>query len=133
MPVGCLLTCVITRPGSSPCRSANEPVRTESIDHARKREACAAVAGVILADHQAQLGFAGVAFVFRIGFRLRVVQIGKHLVAIADGDRGVLRLAVAQVAQADGRSRPAAGDFVHQVVAVLDGAAIDGGDDVARP
>ena len=67
-----------------------------------------------------------------IGFRLRIAEVGEHLVAVADGDGGVVRFAVAQVAEADGRSGPAAGDFVDQVVAVLDGAAVDGGDDVAR-
>ena len=56
---------------------------------------------------------------------LLVVQVGKDLVAIADGHRRILRLAVAHVAQANGRARAAAGDFVHQVVAVLDGAPVD--------
>ena len=75
--------------------------------------------------HEPQLGLAGAASAFRIGFGLRVVHVGKYLVAIADGHRGILLLAVAYVTQADRRSRPAAGDFVHQVVAVLDGASVD--------
>ncbi len=58
-------------------------------------------------------------------------DLGKDLVAIADGDGCIALLAVAQVAETNARTGPAAGDFIDQVVAVLDGAAIDGGDDVA--
>ena len=42
-----------------------------------------------------------------------------------------LRFAVAHEAETNARSGAAAGDVVDQVVAILDGAAVDGGDDVA--
>ena len=81
--------------------------------------------------HNAELGFAGFAAVVRGVFRLLTVEIGEHLVAIADGDRGIGLLAIAHEAETNGGARTAAGNFVYQVVAILDGAAIDRGDDVA--
>ena len=55
----------------------------------------------------------------------------EDLVQVADGDRGLHGLAVALVAETNGGAGPAGGDFVDQIVAVFDGAAVDGGDDVA--
>src|SRR5580658_5243902 len=81
--------------------------------------------------HNAELGFACAAGGFGIRFRLRVVHVGKDLVAVADAHGGVVRFAVAQEAEANRRTGLAAGDLIHQILAVLDGAAVDGGDDVA--
>ena len=73
----------------------------------------------------------------RIGLlrRVVVVSIGggerRELAAVADGDRGGLLLAVAQVAELDDAADLAGGDVFDQVVAVLDRAAVDGDDDVA--
>ena len=58
-------------------------------------------------------------------------EVGEDLVAIADGDGGIGLLAIAHEAEANAGAGTAAGDVVDEVVAILDGAAIDGGDDVA--
>ena len=63
--------------------------------------------------------------------RLLAGQFGKYLVAVANGDGSVARLAIAQETEANAGAGAAAGDVVDEVVAILDGAAIDGGDDVA--
>src|ERR1700691_3185995 len=85
-----------------------------------------------LVDNNAQFGFIDISAVFWIRLLLWIAQVRKHLIAVADGDSGILRLAIAYVAQPDGRTGPAAGDFVYQVIAILDIPAVDSGDDVSR-
>src|SRR5208282_336695 len=69
----------------------------------------------ILHDH-AEFGFTSAATVVLIVFGLRVVEIGEDLVTIADGHGGILRFAIAHVAQTDTRTGSAAGDFVYEIV-----------------
>src|SRR5580698_1213724 len=85
----------------------------------------------LLADHEAELGFAGIALIVGALVGLLILCLGEDLIQVADGDGCVHRLAIAHITEPDGGARPAAGDLVDQVVAVLHGAAIDGGDDVA--
>ena len=63
--------------------------------------------------------------------RLLAGHFGEDLVAVADSDGGVALFAVAHVAETNAGSGAAAGDVVDEVVAILDGSAIDGDDDVA--
>jgi hypothetical protein len=68
---------VITRPGSSPCRSAKEPERTDWMT----TPGCAAWRRwrERLADHDAQLGLAGVALVVRAGLGCWLPRSAKTL------------------------------------------------------
>src|SRR5215472_13816317 len=84
-----------------------------------------------IADDDAELGFAGVSAFIGRGVVLRDSLVGEDFIAVTDGDGGVLGLAVVQDADAYGGVGVAACDLIDEVVAVLDLAAVDGGDDVA--
>ena len=84
-----------------------------------------------VANNETEFGFACVALVAGFLFVLLVVLVrrrpyrGRRWLPWRPG------LPSRMIAQADRGAGTAAGDFIDQVVAILDGAAVDGGDDVA--
>src|SRR5205823_13683782 len=62
---------------------------------------------------------------------LRVTDVGEELGAVSDADGQRLLLAVAEDAELHDGSDLAGGDIGYELVAILDGLAIDGDDDVA--
>src|SRR5579863_3976686 len=99
-------------------------------DHARDVQPRCHLVGD-LADDETEF-FACLAAVVRCNLWLLPVAFRENLIAIADGDGGVSLFSIAQEAKADAGAGVAAGNVIDQVVAVLDGAAINRGNDVAR-
>jgi hypothetical protein len=79
---------VMTSPGSKSLQ-VSERAGAHRLNHHAGSVELGCGGGRYLANHDAQLGLAGVALVVRAGFGLLVAQVGKDLVAVADGDRGV--------------------------------------------
>ena len=89
-------------------------------------------AGGYGSDLDAELVLSGVGLLGAVSVVIAVVggDVGGELGAVPDGDVGRLLLAVAEITELDGGSDVAGGDVVDEVVAILDGASVDGDDDV---
>jgi len=83
-----------------------------------------------LANDEAEL-LARVAGAIRVRFWFLSGEIREDLIAVANRYGGILRLSIAHEAEADAGAGPAAGNVADEIVAILDAAAVDGGDDVA--